>query len=122
MKKEFYLLTAILLLSVNLSAQRAESTPLVDPVTQCSYRYFYYPNIEAYFDSKNNVYIFQEKGEWITADEIPSGYRGYSIYNKVNVVINDYDDDNPTQFLSAHKKKYPYNKGRSRELAATALK
>jgi hypothetical protein len=36
--------------------------------------------------------------------EIPNGYRGYSIFNKYNVMITDYDDDYICQFINIHKK------------------
>lgn len=34
--------------------------------------------------------------------------RGYSVYKMLNVLITDYDDENPMQFLNIHRKKYPY--------------
>jgi hypothetical protein len=91
------------------NAMNAEtSTPLFNPVTNCQLRYYYFPNLEAYFDTQKSIYYYKENGEWITAEEIPDGYRGYSIYNKSTVYITDYDDDNPCQFIEIHKKKYPY--------------
>ena len=106
---------AILLLTglqANAQADRKKADkvpPLVDPITQCSLRYYYYPNIEAYFDTQKSIYYYQEKGEWKTAEEIPSGYRGYSMNNKVSVYITDYDDDLITQFVKIHKKQFPYS-------------
>ncbi|HEX9980272.1 MAG TPA: hypothetical protein VGB50_06880 [Flavobacterium sp.] len=102
----------LLLLSVmpthaQTNTETARTIPS-DPTTHCALRYLYFPNLEAYFDTKKNVYLYNEKGVWKTAEEIPSGYRGYSMYNKVNVSITDYDDDDPIQFLKMHKKKYPY--------------
>lgn len=91
------------------SLQDKTAPPLVDPETNCSLRYYYYPNIEVYFDTWNSNYIYSQNGQWITAKEIPAGYRGYSLYNKFNVFITDYDDDNITQFIKIHKKKFPYS-------------
>ncbi len=93
--------------------------PRFNPETNCMTRFFYYPNIEAYFDTKENVYLFTDKGEWKKAAELPHGYRGYSLNNKINVPIKDYDEDNITQFLAAHKKKFPYVS--SRRLPVTAM-
>ena len=113
MKKVNYLLIGILFIAFqSVHAQTAaKNQPILiaDPVTHCTYRYHYYPNLEAYFDAKTNTYIYSQNGQWIVAKEIPSGYRGYSLNNKINVVISDYDDDNVTQFIKTHKKKYPYN-------------
>lgn len=92
--------------------------PLFDKVTNCNLRYSYFPNIEAYFDSKKSIYYYKEEGEWKTAKEIPVGYRGYSIYNKISVFITDYEDDDICQFLKSHKKLYPYNaKGRVNQVS-----
>lgn len=90
------------------SYKQAESKPLFNPATNCQLRYYYFPNTEAYFDTFKRVYYYRDKGEWITAEEIPDGYRGYSVYNKINVYITDYDDDYPCQFIEIHKKKFPY--------------
>ncbi|HMK05896.1 MAG TPA: hypothetical protein VK476_00080 [Flavobacterium sp.] len=71
-------------------------------------RYYYFPNTEVYFDTQKMIYYYKENSEWKTAEELPNGYRGYSMYNKISVFINDYDDDNICQFINIHKKKYPY--------------
>ena len=101
------------------NAMNAEaSTPLFNPVTNCQLRYYYFPNLEAYFDTQKSIYYYKENGEWITAEEIPDGYRGYSIYNKSTVYITDYDDDYPYQFIQIHKKKFPYiNSERAKKMA-----
>lgn len=94
------------------TAPKRESLP-IDKKTNCYIRYYYYPNLQAYFDNLEMVYYYKENGEWKTAPELPQNYGGYSIYNKVRVVINDYDDDKPYDLLSIHKKRFPYNsKGR----------
>lgn len=100
------------------SNSTAKTTPLVDPKTNCAIRYYYFPNIEAYFDTQKSIYYFKEDGEWVTADEIPEGYRGYSVNNRLNVIVTDYDDDIPYQFINIHKKKYPYtSSGRIRTVS-----
>ena len=112
MKKTITLIAIMLFCCHAGFAQNAKSaetsTPLFNPVTNCQLRYYYFPNLEAYFDTQKSIYYYKEKGEWITAEEIPDGYRGYSIYNKSTVYITDYDDDYPCQFIEIHKKKYPY--------------
>ena len=101
-------------------SQSSEVRLPIDKITQCQIRYHYFPNLEAYFDLSTQTYLYHDKGQWISAEEIPKNYRGYSIYNKVNVPILDYDDDNIIQFLNAHRKKYPYvNSRKIRELTAS---
>lgn len=76
-------------------------------------RYYYFPNLEAYFDLQEKVYLYKEDGEWVEAEELPTNYGGYSLYNKVRVNIDDYDGDEPYLMLAEHKKRFPYNsKGR----------
>ncbi len=76
-------------------------------------RYYYFPNIQAYFDLNEKVYLYKDNGEWIEAEELPKYYGGYSLYNKARVSITDYVGDEPYLHLETHKKLYPYNsKGR----------
>ena len=121
--KKTIALTALLLCGIvdaQTTAKRNINAQLIDPETNCVLRYYYFPNLEAYYDTQKNVYTYTDQGQWITADEIPAGYRGYSLYNKVNVVIHDYDDDDPTQFLYKHKKQYPYiTKGNVKKMTAS---
>ena len=100
--------------------QKQESVPLLNLENNCLLRYYYFPNLESYFDTQKRIYYYKEDGNWVTADEIPNGYRGYSLFNKIYVYINDYDDDNICQFVTIHKKKFPYTKrGNMRELTAS---
>ena len=102
------------------TAQQAPQPPIddasslpIDLKTNCYVRYYYFPNLEAYFDNLELVYYFKVKGEWQTAEELPANYGGYSIYNKVKVTITDYDGEEPYQLIQTHKKMFPYNsKGR----------
>ena len=120
MKEEIkFALAFIIMLVLSANAQNTKASPLVDPVTNCHLRYYYFPNIEAYFDTQTSTYYYTEGGEWKTAKELPNGYRGYSLNNKVNVIITDYDDDNPCQFLPIHKKKYPYSNGKQKKVTAS---
>ncbi len=105
------LLTALLSLSGFGAAQetRVKRILPLDPETNCQVRYYYFPNLEAYFDKAEELYIFKDKGEWKREKEIPSGYRGYGLYNKASVPITDFDEDDITPYFASHKKKYPYN-------------
>lgn len=87
-----------------------DSTPLIDPISNCQLRYYYFPNLEAYYDTQKKIYYFKENSQWTTAEEIPEGYRGYSLYNRIYVFVTNYDDEIITQFIDIHKKKHPYTK------------
>ena len=85
-----------------------KEVPIYNSINHCQLRYYYYPNLDAYFDTQKKIFYFKEKGDWKTAEQIPNGYRGYSMYNNYSLFITDYDDDNICQFINVHKKKYPY--------------
>lgn len=121
MKNHLVLTIMFLLLTFPSLAQvskRMQPDVLAGADSNCALRYYYYPNLGAYFDLKNTVYIYNDKGEWKKAPELPNGYMGYSLNNKLNVPILDYDDDDVIQFIEAHRKKFPPVRGR--RMPATA--
>lgn len=75
----------------------------------CQIRYLYFPNLHAYYDKLNNVYLYQDKGIWVSNEELPPLYGGYSLFSKVRVEITDFDDDKPYTQLKNHKKQFPYS-------------
>ena len=106
--------------SAQTSKDDISSLP-IDSKTNCYIRYYYFPNLEAYFDNFELVYHYKINGQWQKSENLPTNYGGYSLYNKVRVTITDFDGDEPSQLLSAHKKKYPYNsKGRFKNQTASS--
>lgn len=102
--------------SLNVSAQASETTDIqaqfgdANSILAAGARYYYYPNLDAYYDSQENLYIFesnQNKGQIVKAKEVPSGYRGYSLYNGIRVAITDYDGDEPFTKIAEHRKQFP---------------
>jgi hypothetical protein len=99
-----------------MSAQNSVTTDIqsqfgdANSILEAGARYYYYPNLDAYYDSKENLYIFesnQNKGQIVKAKEVPSGYRGYSVYNGIRVAITDYDGDQPFSKIAEHRKQFP---------------
>lgn len=114
MKTLYSLVTALILITgYTATAQSAVTTDIQSQITSdeslpvLGVRYYYYPNLDAYFDSEENVYVFEQNGAFIKAKEIPSGYRGYSIFNGIRVAITDYDGDQPFTKISEHRKQFP---------------
>ena len=125
MKKTITLIVIMLFCCHAGFAQKAKNdeniTPLFNPVTNCQLRYYYFPNLEAYFDNLELVYHYKVNGQWQKAESLPTNYGGYSLYNKVRVAITDFDGEEPYQLLKTHKKMYPYNsKGRFANQTASA--
>ncbi len=99
----------------NLYQLKAQTTPKdssklpIDPETNCVIRYYYFPNLEAYFDNLELIYHYKIGGKWEVAENLPSNYGGYSIYNNVKLPITDFEGNDPSQMIQIHKKMYPYS-------------
>ena len=61
----------------------------IDSITNCHIRYYYYPNIEAYFDNLELVYHYKVKGQWEKAENLPTNYggTGLTIYNLGDLLV-----------------------------------
>lgn len=131
MKKLLYSLTALLLMvSYTINAQSSQTIDIQtqiandNSVLAMGARYYYYPNLDAYYDSEQNLYIFESntaKGQIVKAKEVPSGYRGYSLYNGIRVAITDYSGDEPFSKIEEHRKQFP-KKYSSRRQAPKVIK
>ncbi|MGL2966215.1 hypothetical protein [Flavobacterium sp. XGLA_31] len=112
MKKYLILFASLFFLSgkaQDVAQQKLE----IDPVTNCALRYYYFPNMEAYYDLKEGVYRYQQDKIWRVDVALPPNYGGYSLFKNERVIITDFEDDTPEQFIKVHRKEFPYNpKGR----------
>ena len=72
-------------------------------------RYNYFPNLQAYYDNKTNLYIYKVNDIWVHNSLIPPNYKGYGLRNGFHVVIDNYSGDEPYSLLTIHKLKYPAN-------------
>lgn len=110
MKRIYYFIAVLLLNGSIASAQSLQSSDLLssEELPVVGVRYYYYPNLDAYFDLQSNMYIYQNKeGDWIKSKEMSSGYRGYSIYNNTRYEVTDYNGDQPFIKLEQHQKLFP---------------
>ena len=98
----------------NISNETNESTSVGEV------RYYYYPNLQAYFDTKVAMYLYMENGKLIVAEQIPSNLRGYSLKNGQYVMLKDYNGDDPYDLINEHKAQYPadYSSKPKREVAS----
>lgn len=82
-------------------------------------RYNYFPNLQAYYDTKTKLFIYKVNGSWIHNKIIAPNYRGYGLRNGFHVLIDNYSGDEPYTLLSVHKLKYPadYSTKRQRPVA-----
>lgn len=101
----------VLLLSNNLQAQvsvnvNIGSPPLWGPVGHSGVRYYYLPDIEAYYDVNTSSFIYFDAGNWIHRKNLPNHYRNYDLYNGYKVVLTDYRGNAPYVHYKHHKVKY----------------
>lgn len=114
MKTLHYFIAGLFLTVSNLSeaqtagAQVAQNQIIADDeLLVVGVRYYFYPNLDAYFDTQTNLYVYEKAGQWIKSKELVSGYRGYSIMNNVRVEITDYNGDTPHIMLKTHQEQFP---------------
>jgi hypothetical protein len=114
MKKITYLILGIMLFSFNYSQAQVQldtiyirSKKIAPASTFVEVRYYYYPNLEAYFDTKIALYIYKEHGEWVKSETINASFRGYSLKNGQYVMLKGFTEDNPYTQIEEHKIKYP---------------
>ena len=90
--------------------------------TDTSLRYYFYPNLDAYFDIDTSEFVYKQEGKWIRNEYLSSSYRGYSAYNNYHVEILDYFGDTPFDNLAANRVSYPQDfKGRKAKLSNTLV-
>lgn len=78
-------------------------------------RYFYYPNLQAYFDRQTSTYIYTRNGnDWIESSKLPNALRGYSVANGKRVAI-EYNGDAPYEMIKEHMELYPANYSTKRQ-------
>ncbi len=111
MKTRYYLFLTVLFSSQFCQAQVSLDTVYVskkiaiESFTKA--RYYYYPNLQAYFDTRRAVFIYKQDGAWITSETMAPNYRGYSLKNTIFVTIQGYLGDEPYTLIDQHKKEFP---------------
>jgi hypothetical protein len=71
-------------------------------------RYYYIPDIDAYYDVANSSYVYNSNGNWISARSLPATFR-FDPYNSYKVVIND---PTPWRYHDRYRSQYATYRGR----------
>lgn len=93
-------------LSVNV---HVGSPPAWGPAGYNSVRYYYLPDIEAYYDVRNKMFIYFSGNTWIHRSYLPARYKNYDLYRGYKVVLKDYHGDSP--YTHFKENKFNYAKG-----------
>ena len=69
-------------------------------------RYYYLPDVEAYYDVRASRFIYYDGRVWVHRTYLPSRYRNYDLYNGYKVVMSDYRGNRPYTNFRDHRRHY----------------
>ncbi|MCX6252329.1 MAG: hypothetical protein NTX61_16475 [Bacteroidetes bacterium] len=69
-------------------------------------RYYYLPDVEAYYDVQTSMFIYFGGGVWVHRANLPSQFRNYDLYGGYKVVMKDYHGNTPYNNFKEHKRKW----------------
>ena len=69
-------------------------------------RYYYLPDVEAYYDVQTSRFIYLDGRTWVHRTSLPARYRNYDLYNGYKVVMTDYHGNTPYQYHKQYRVKY----------------
>jgi len=69
-------------------------------------RFYYLPDVEAYYDIQSRVFIYYGGGRWVRNAYLPGPYRNYDLYGGYKVVMTGYHGSTPYVNFKEHKMKY----------------
>jgi len=105
------LLALVFNLSGSLHAQvsvnvNIGSPPAWGPEGYNDVRYYYLPDVEAYYDVHTALFIYFGNGVWLHKTYLPWRYSHYDLYSGYKVVMYDYRGNTPYVHFKQHKIKY----------------
>ncbi len=90
-------------ISINIGRQ-----PAWGPVGYDYVGYYYFPDIDCYYDVNVGMFYYMDRGRWISARYLPYAYRHYDLYGLYKVVLNV---NQPWRYHSAHYRDYARYRG-----------
>lgn len=99
------LLTGLIKAQVSVNVNIG-SPPAWGPVGYTEVRYYYLPDVEAYYDVQTAMFIYYGNGAWVHHAYLPGQYRNYDLYGGYKVVMHDYRGNTPYIHFKDHKSKY----------------
>lgn len=71
-------------LNINIGSQPAWGPTGYDHVD-----YYYFPDIDAYYNVPSSQYIYSNGGRWVWTNNLPAQYRNFDVYRSYKVVVNE---------------------------------
>ena len=116
--KKIIFMAAILLSCLSFNLAKAQlhvslginigSQPDWGPVGYDHADYYYMPDIDAYYDVTNHLYVYNDNNVWVHRAYLPERYH-FDKYNTYKVVVND---RNPWEHQADVRAKYASYRGR----------
>jgi hypothetical protein len=69
-------------------------------------RYYYIPDVDAYYDVQTAMFIYISGNRWIHRSYLPNRYRNYDLYHGLKVVMKNYHGNTPYYTHKQYKAKY----------------
>jgi len=69
-------------------------------------RYYYFPDIECYYDIWNREFIYPEDGSWMFGATLPPSYSWFDL-NTAFIVLLDYNVFEPWRYFNYYVSHYP---------------
>lgn len=76
------------------------------PVGYSEARYYYLPDVEAYYDVQSSMFIYYNRGAWIHRAHLAGPYRNYDLYGGYKVVMTDYHGNAPYNNFKEYQMRY----------------
>jgi hypothetical protein len=80
--------------------------PAWGPVGYPGVRYYYLPDVEAYYDIQSSQFIYYQPTGWVYASRLPSRYRHYNLYNGYKIAMTGYRGNTPYDHFSEHQRDF----------------
>ena len=80
--------------------------PSWGPTGYSDARFYYLPDVQAYYDVPSSMFIYFEGGSWVRRSYLPNQYRNYDLYHGYKVVLNDYHGNTPYTNFNMHRSMY----------------
>ena len=100
-----------LFFAFTLHAQESENQTIYTPPPwgpegYTDVRYYYLPDVEAYYDIQASQFICYIDGGWLHKSRLPWPNKNYDLYEGYKVVMTEYHGNAPYKFFDEHKAKY----------------
>ena len=84
------------------------SQPAWGPVGYDYAGYYYFPDIDVYYNVNSGYYNYYDRGAWVSAQYLPYAYSSYDLYGLYKVVLNV---NSPWLYNTNHRRDYARYRG-----------